>query len=324
MSSSYILRKGHASLGDLTNGYAAQGLGIGNVYRVCASGEAYYNDFVADHGGTYRDGSEVVHTTIASALAATVECRNDYVIVQPKNADYDITTALAMDKKAVHLICPAGLGYPVGAPNSCRIEQTGAYQIITITDAAVEIAGFYFKNYATKGGIIFGAGSYSSNIHHNRFAMVVSGSTNEPFIGPLIASTGVDYGAYSTVHHNEIVSTTGASATIASLIRAESPATSVTVSYNYLGMGDTNNTATVGIMNQSVKGITSYNDFYAFQTANGAGVFTHCVHINAAGVAYGNKGNVADGILMAGGTDNLSFIENYNSSGDGGALDDQQ
>ena len=321
MSSSYILRKGHASLGDLTNGYAAQGLGIGNVYRVCASGEAYYNDFVADHGGTYRDGSEVVHTTIASALAATVECRNDYVIVQPKNADYDLTAALDLDKKSVHLVCPAGLTYSIGANNAARLHQTGSDEIMTVSDSAVEIAGFYLKNYYTKGGIIIANSSYGLAIHNNYWAMSLDGSTNEPMLGPLIANTTGDAGAFSTIERNFIQSQSGGSATIAAIIIFNSQATGVRICDNEILIGDTNNTATVGILNSSLKGVTRDNIGHASQTPSGAGVFTHFINTHASGTAYRNICNVADGEIVVGGTDELSHILNYNSVG-GGAQDE--
>lgn len=319
MGNTYILRKGVAGVQDLKGGFGLMGLGMGNVYRVIASDEPYYTQFVADHQFEHSDGSEAVHTTIASALSATVECRNDYVVVQPQDADYDITTALEMNKKSVHLVCPAGLGYDIGASNACRIHQTGAYPIINVSDAAIEIAGFYLKNYATKGGVILSSDvTYGLMIHHNYWAMSLSGSTNEPMLGPLIANTTGAAGAWGTFERNFFQSQAGGSATIAAILGTfNAQATGVRVCFNELAIGDTNNTATVGIKNLSVKGITRDNIFHAHQTASGAGVFTHCVQTDTSGTAYRNIGNVADGEIVVGGTDELSHILNYNSVGGG-------
>ena len=303
------------------------GMTTGNVYYVIKTAETFYSQFVSDHQCTYSDGSQAVHgddgagSGIISALAATVECRNDYVLVQPSNGDYDITAALVMDKKAVHLICPAGLGYTRGANNACRIHQTGAYPVINVTDAAVEIAGFYFKNYATKGGIILGAGTYGLNIHHNYWAMNLSGGTNEPMLGPLIANITQDYGAWSTIDSNFFQSQSGASATIAAIIRTNAQATGTRIVNNDIQIGDTDNTATVGILNGSVKGIVNDNHLMAAQTASGAGVFTHGVQIHASGSAIGNKLALASGATagVVGGTDEVSFVDN--NTGVAGGMD---
>ena len=298
-------------------------LGVGNVYYVVDSGESYYDAYIRDRQGTYKnDDSAIVHTTIQSALDVTVECRNDYVIVQPKDGDYDITTALSMSKKAVHLICPAGFGYTRGANNAARIHQTGAYPIIELEDAAIEVAGFYLKNYYSKGGIILNNNvTYGMNVHHNYWAMSLTTSTNEPMFGPLIANTTGAAGAWGTFSQNFIQSQAGASATIAAICRTNSQATGTRFCENDIGIGDTDNTATVGILCGSVKGMVNDNNFFAYQTASGAGVFTHCISIHASGVAYGNRGNVVTHELVVGGTDNLSFIQNYGSTSGGTQLE---
>ncbi len=303
-------------------------LGVGNVYFVIKSSEAYYDAFVEARQHQYSDGSFSVHADagtgdgIQTALDACVANRNDYVIVQPSQSDYDLTVALTLSKKAVHLLCPAGFSYGVGANNACRIHQTGSAPVIEVSDSAIEIAGFYFKNAATEGGIIISNSTYGLNIHNNYWAMNLNTATNEPMIGPLIANTTGDAGAWSTIERNFIQSQAGASATIAAIIRFNSQATGIRIVNNHIGIGDTDNTATVGILNSSVKGMTNDNDFFAYQTASGVGVFTHCINIHASGVAYGNRGNVADSELIVGGTSGKSFIFNYNSVS-GGTQDDE-
>jgi len=322
MSRPYILRKGVSTLMDLKGGQSALGLGVGNIYRVIKSTETYYNQFVADYQDEYSDGSSVVHTTIQSALDATVEVRNDYVLVQPSVADYDITAALTLSKKGVHLIAADQVYYPTGCGNSVRIHQTGAFPIMVVSDSAIEIAGFYLKNYATKGGIIIANESYGLNIHHNYWAMNLDGATNEPMLGPYIANTTGDAGAWSTYHSNFFQSQAGASASIAAIIRFNAQATGIRVLNTDIAIGDTDNTAVVGILNGSVKGQVNDCNFSAHQTASGAGVFTHCISIHTSGTAFGNRGNVANSELVVGGTDEKSFVLNYNSVG-GGTQDEQ-
>ncbi len=95
-------------------------LGIGNVYYVYDSTSTSAPDMVKRYGKSrYKDGSLPLHkhvstssvvTTdgLAAALALTVEDRNDYVIMMP--GDYYVDEALVMDKRGVHLVCPAGMG----------------------------------------------------------------------------------------------------------------------------------------------------------------------------------------------------------------------
>jgi hypothetical protein len=316
-----ILHRGEAMLSDLKGGMAALGLGVGNVYYVIKTTETHYNTFVEEHECEYADGSSSIHNTIQSALDACVANRNDYVIVMPSEADYDLTVTLTLSKRSVHLICPAGMGMSNGASGSCRIHQTGAYPVMVVSANGVEIAGFYLKNYYSKGGIILTDTCWSSHIHHNYFAMYLDTATNEPMLGPYLANTTGSAGAWATYEHNFFQSQAGGSATIAAIIHFNAQATGVRVIHNDIQIGDTNNTATVGIDNLSVKGIVSDNNFYAAQTSTGAGVFTKCVRIDASGCAYGNRANVVDGAIVNGGTDEKSFVNNQNSVA-GGTVDE--
>jgi hypothetical protein len=283
-------------------------LGVGNIYYVVSTSDTtVYNDLVLRYGGqTYEnDGSSILHTSIATALAATVECRNDYVVVQPKNADYDITAALTLNKKNVHLVCPAGISYDIGSNNSVRIEQTtDSLAIFAISDAAIEVAGFYLKPDASASAAPFtlAATSYALNIHHNYIVLkgtVASG-------GASIAGTG-DGGAWGNIERNHCI-TQVSSSTFPSVIGIASPATGCEVSHNQITIGN-GATATVGISNGAVLGNTNYNTFSTCGGSGAAsgGTITNCVAINASATAIGNRCAVASGGFASGGTAQNSF-----------------
>jgi len=283
------------------------GLGVGNVYFVIKTAEAFYGEFDRERNTTYADGSRSIHTTIQSALDATVECRNDYVIVFPSDSDYDLTAALTMSKKSVHLVCPAGFGYERGATNACRIEQTTASTaIIAVSDSAVEIAGFYLKPYIGQSHITLAATSYGLNIHHN--TLVLKWTTSN---SAAIAGTD-DAGAWGSIERNWFVSQAGNAQTCAAVVSIGASATGARVCHNELTIGD-GNTATVGIQNLAVKGVTSFN---IFSQSGGSGVsdggtITKCIQVHASGAAIGNVGAVSTGKMLTGGTTLNSYAENY-------------
>lgn len=121
------------------------------------------------------DGVARLYTDIQSALDNTVANRNDYVIVEPATADYDITAALTMSKARAHLICPAGIGWGGMPGNAARVHQTTATtQNIVVTADCIEIAGFFFKGYDGTAkdapSIIHLSGTrWCPNIHDNFF-----------------------------------------------------------------------------------------------------------------------------------------------------------
>ena len=301
-------------MADLNDGGAYAVMGIGNVYRVIKTTEAYYAQFLQDYQRGYSDGSEAVHTTIQSALDATVEGRNDYVVVQPSDTDYDLTAALTMSKKCVHLVCTGGFGYGMGATNACRLHQTTDGQaVIAVSDSAVEIAGFYMKNYQNHSAITIANGSYGLNIHNNTIVMNCTSTTSDP----MVAGTG-DGGGWGSIERNWIISQSGDDYTIASIITIGAGATGARVCDNEITIGD-GATATVGISNAAIKGMTRGNTF------GGAGAdctWTHCVAVNGDGNAIGNRGVVADHVLVTGGTNDKSFSDNMNGV-NGGLVDDQ-
>lgn len=287
--------------------------GVGNIYRVIKTDEPYYKQFAADYLGRYSDNSNIVHTDIQSALDATVEGRNDYVVLQPSDSDYDITAALTMNKKSVHLICPAGLGYDVGANNSARIHQNTAGQaVIAVSDASIEIAGFYLKPYQNVSHITLAAASYSPNIHHNTFVMNNTSTTGQP----IIAGSG-DAGAWGSIERNWIISQGGDDYTIAKIIDIKASATGARVCNNEITIGD-GATATVGISNLATKGMVRGN---VFGQAGSDSTWVHCIAVSSFGNAVENRGVVADSVLVTGGVNDKSFSDNMNGV-NGGLVDD--
>jgi hypothetical protein len=212
-----------------------------------------------------------------------------------------------MNKKAVHLICPAGMGYDIGATNAARIQQIGAYAVVAVTDAAVEIAGFYFKNLTGYSAITLGTGTaYAPNIHHNTFAIQAIAS----FVGSIIG-TG-DAGGWGKIERNWFVSQGGGAQTCAAgIVQIAAAATACQVNHNQIPIGDTQ-IATIGIANGAVKGSTNYN---LFSECGGSGVsdggtITNCISIHASGCAIGNRCAVASGAFATGGTAAHSFSDN--------------
>ena len=165
---------GISSYGNIVGPGYGFGFGIGNVYYVCqAANTVVYADMVLKYGGqTYEnDGSSILHTIIQPALDVTVANRDDYVLVATDSSDYDITAALTMTKKGVHLIAPGGIAHNGGIPsNAVRIHQeTANTEIITSTADCIETAGFFLKG-ATDSDIVNLSGTRWHNfIHHNFF-----------------------------------------------------------------------------------------------------------------------------------------------------------
>jgi len=310
----FIMRKGISLMSDLRDGLVAGMPGVGNVYHVAQTTNTAVYNHIMQFDRTYEDGSQLVHTTIASALSATVECRNDYVIVWPDDSDYDLTAALVLDKKSVHLIAPSGMGYDRGATNAVRIEQTtAATAVMAISDASIEVAGFYLKPYIGCSHITLAATSYAPNIHHNTFVLKWTTSN-----AAAILCSG-DAGAWGSVaESNWFISQAGDDQTCGVIVDVPAPATGARVCNNDFFIGD-GNTATIAIRNLATKGTTKGNDF---MVAAGDGTITTCVVQGAWGNAFGNRGAVGADALIDGGTDDISAVQNYNSLAGGTIADD--
>jgi hypothetical protein len=317
---------GITSFGNLVFG----SLGIGNVYYVVnTNSTTTYTDLKKRFGGErYEDGSAILypHTATAStvtlnglknALAATVEDRNDYVVVMGSNSTYYIDEALALNKKNVHIICPAGMGYDRGATNAARIQQiTASTAIFAVSDASVEIAGFYLKNINSTAAITLASTAYALNIHHNYFPLIW---TTGAQVGSIVA-TG-DGGAWGKIERNTFISQSGGACTCAAgVIVIPGPATGCGVNYNEIIIGDTQ-IATIGISNGAVKGQTNFN---LFSESGGSGVsdggtITKCISIYPSGCAIGNRAAVGSTQILTGGTSAHSYSDNIGGvTGDAG------
>jgi len=314
----YNLKKGVAKLTDLRDGMSAVGLGVGNVYYVIKTTEAFYPTFVEDHEVQYRDGSSSIHNTIQSGLDACVANRNDYVIINPSQTDYDITAALTLSKKAVHLICPAGLGNRVGSTAACRIHcHSFDGAVLEISDSSIEVAGLYLKSYAKQTILKLKTNAYAPNIHNNNFIFAPASTDSLPVITNVCAGdTLYDGGSWGSIESNWFVNSAGA-ATIPILINIHGNAKDCRFKYNEFTISDTT-TVTVGIYNNGIAGTADFNTF-----RSGVGCdWTHCISLHASGSAIGNRATCADSQIVTGGTATLSFSDNMNGAS-GGAVDDE-
>lgn len=291
-------------------------LGAGRIFWVCQStNTGYYTELVANHPA-YSDGVPSVYTTIQAALDACVANRNDFVLVMPDSSDYDLTAALTMTKRDVHLIGVDFLIHPweIGANSAVKLHQTGDYDVITLTGGNCEIAGFYFKNYNNQGSVVCtGAVADYAHVHHNHFNMnatTTSGVAQVDFSGAT--------SSFATIERNTFA-TNVSDLTFASLIDIPSSCTWARVWKNNFMIGD-GCTCTIVIKNLSYKGQTNDNDIC---TANGGGgatsTITNAITIGG-GVAFGNRiatVNTTTTDLAGGGS--YSFVENYNGV-NGGSL----
>jgi hypothetical protein len=316
--------KGVASFGTPLFG----SLGIGNVYMVGQTADtSAYTDFAKRYTKVrHADGSMMLHpfigtgsvacTTngIQTALDACLTNRNDYVVVAPSDSNYGLDAVATLSKKAVHLVCPSGIGYgnfPIG--NSARIKQlTAASVVFALSNQAIEIAGFYIKNYTALGAITLAAAAHSPNIHSNMFTMVWSGAQAASIAG---ATTG---GAWGSIEHNWFISESGTAQTAAiGCVDIAAQATGCRVCHNEITIGDAN-TATVCISNLATKGHTDYNVFATGGGTGGTGVITNAIVIPTLEACIGNRGAVAAGCLLSGGTTATSFCDNLDATATAG------
>jgi hypothetical protein len=294
-------------------------LTVGNVYYVVNAADTDVVTYMnANYNFNYSDGSQSLYiatsltadVAIQAALNACVANRNDYVVVMPSSTNYSITASLSMSKKGVHLVCPTGLSgntFPIG--NTARLKSivaaTPVIAIATSTEA-VEIAGFYIKNYADVAAITVATGTSALNIHHNMFPMVWSAA---PVASIVATGSGC---AWGSIENNWWISESGTGVTAAiACVNIGAQATGSRVCHNEVTIGDAN-IATLCISNAAVKGVTNFN---VFSESGGSGVqsggtITNAIAIPVNGAAVGNRGAVAANELLSGGTANTSFCDN--------------
>ena len=312
MGNTYVLRKGVAGLEDLRGGGNALGLGVGNVYRVIPSTEAYYDQFIADHQYEHSDGSLAVHTTIQSALDACTAWRNDYVIVQPTDG-FSLTTALTMSKAHVHLICPSGLRGQAAFGGAYLFQTGAAEKVIEISAKGCEVAGFQFLNYVNVNHILIDSGGHNAWIHDNFFHL--RGSTTEG-----VAAIQTGSGVYYTMiaHNNFQPSISGITfASIIAIDQLDNGWSKVTDNSILISDGCT---ATIGIKATGYKAEVSRNIVAELPAsgASGAGTVTTAIVYDEGAIAVDNRlcvANTAD--LSGGGT---YTAQNNISGASGGAI----
>lgn len=306
-------------------------IAVGNIYYVYDTNSTDSATYINKRfsGQTYDDdNSELLHPHTAtsapvvttdgftSALAATVAGRNDYVVVMPTEDiyhDYYINALLTMSKKAVHLVCPAGMGPEVGASQAAIMWQKSDLDLIDVTGMSIEIAGLGFVNYNSQSAIVLSEHGRHVNIHHNTFLLWwLSGAQ----VGAIVGSGGG--GGWGCISKNWFVGWGCGSVTCAAgVVYLAGQATGARVSYNEVTIGD-NGIMSVGINNQAIKGMTAFNIF-SESGGMGSAEITKAVGIYPYAAAIGNLAAVADGKGLTGGTADTSYVENYEAS-NGGVL----
>lgn len=317
----YILRKGVSRMADLKDGLQAMGMGVGNIYYVMQTAQtAIYPQFEADYQGTYGDSSAIVHNTIQSALDATVAERNDYVIVYPDAGDYDITAALTMTKRNVHLICPGGLGGYGFPTNAARIHQTtDDLACITVTADCVEIAGFFFKG-DEGGNIIDLSGTrWHTVIHDNYFGIAATASSdNFGIYADGACSHFSIYGNNFTNYSPGAMS--GTDNDVSAFISiAVNSSTRGLIRDNIMHTGG--NTAVATAINAGGYGTFIIGNYIWEDLAFGAteaGTLTVGINTSADCMVADNRiGIVTAANAVVGGTADSSYVENYEGSSGG-------
>ena len=302
-------------------------LGAGNLYVVGNMADTYgfpaakrRFDRLRNEDGTpvfyphSATASAVTENGLVNALAACKANRGDYVIVLPSVGSYYTDVALSMAVETMHFIAPAGFGPSVGSTKAVRIAQiTSATAVLNISANYCEVGGLWMKNYASAATVIL-ASAQSVHFHHNYLPLQWSGATN----APAIYGTGPG-GAWGSIEHNWIISQAGNAATCAAVILIDASATSARVCHNEITIGD-GNTATIGISNQAVKGMTNDNYFNESSSSGGytGGTIAAAISISPTGGAINNRGSVASGhLLAADGTTNVSYSDNRDGQAGG-------
>ncbi len=99
----------------------------GNIYMVFNSSDEAYVQYYKDHNRIYEDGTEMVHTSLATAYAATTSNRNDIVLLNA-HGGHAITSMLTITNNRVHFV---GMGMRDGAVGF------GARARVTMGDSTV-------------------------------------------------------------------------------------------------------------------------------------------------------------------------------------------
>lgn len=318
-----IFPDGLYQYGGVPVGSALEGLAMGNVYYVLQSTNADYTNIIDKRQGIYQnDGSWRCHTTIQSALNATVTNRNDYVVVLPDGSDYDLTETLTLTKNRVHLVAPSGFG-TMGFPNnSVRIDQTtAATAIATITGDCVEIGGFFLKGSLSGDMIVLSSTRWTPIIHDNFFGVKASDASSSNYA---VGGTGAI--SHASIYSNYFCNyspalMTGTNNALASFISLTSGSCTRGLIRNNIMNTGANTTVGAGIIFSGVDGFVIGN--YLWENAGGggvdAGIFTLGISTSAQCLVADNRIGIAtEANAVSGGTADQSYVCNY--EGTSGAI----
>ncbi len=165
-------------------------IGNGKAFYVFPSGSSLTAD-ITEQFPVDEDGVVRVYTDIATALAACVSGRGDYVYVSP--GTYTITTALAATSvDDVHLVA-------LGTEGSTILTGSAANVLNLTTCKGWEITGFQFNLASTKKVLAL-VGCSGINVHHNTFLSAVGGSASH-FIHMLTTAS-----TYCRIYDNRFIS----------------------------------------------------------------------------------------------------------------------
>ena len=303
------------------------GWDAGNVYWVIDSDHTQYAKFIRDRQGAYEnDKSEIVHSTIQSALNATVTNRNDYVIVVPvapgSTYYYDLTAALTMTKNNVHLISPSNFGsngFGVKSPIINTLGQTVA--VITLTGDGCEIAGLFFRGAQGYDIIDVESGTQGLNVHDNFFGMSATGSSANYGIDASVLYYFNISNNYFTNWNPGAISSTDNDIPAFIYISSNASCRGV-IKGNYLSTGH-NTAVAIGIDVEGTDVLIADNILWETTAlaASEAGTFTIGINAGAqpTGLITGNRIGITDTSNAITGSTAVNCINNY-SSLEGGTI----
>jgi hypothetical protein len=262
-----------------------------------------YNGVIYDDGTPMLYGDAADGVQIQAAITASTGSFNNYFFVAPGT----YTTAVgisAAGKSGIHLCALNGGNMDVGATTSVYLICSGNYPVLTLS-ANTEVVGFAIKNKVGFPAITVPANIFSTDIHNNYFMMVFGSAVN------IVDCTASVANKMGRVHHNrfytEVTGNATAAINMCSGYAQDACYNTITCS----GSG----TLDYGIFNDSTGGDTSYNTI-----GEGAMTITCGIGVNAlAGSVVGNNCAVVTGHALGGGTDERTFVNNFDGVNGGAA-----
>lgn len=94
----------------------------GNIYVVFNTSDAAYIQYFKDHNKIYADGTEMVHTSLATAYAASTSNRNDIILLNAQNG-HAVTTMLDISNNRTHFISMGMRGGSLGMGARSRVTM---------------------------------------------------------------------------------------------------------------------------------------------------------------------------------------------------------